>query len=145
MIWWSWDDSLSVGIDIIDGQHRRIIDYINELYSAKAHKDQERVTQVLMGLVDYTHTHFAFEEELMKQAGYPLSESHKKVHDAFVQHITKYVEQHEAGKDITRKLLADLQIWLTNHIKNDDRDYAPFAARVMKQSWLKKTLNRFFG
>ncbi len=145
MSYWSWNSSLSVGIDIIDAQHRRIVDYINELDVARRVKDPSKVTQVLMGLVDYTRTHFAFEEELMNQAGYPLSESHKKVHDAFVSHVTRYVEEHDSGKDVSRKLMSELQIWLTNHIKNDDKDYAPYADRMMNRGWIKRTLSRFFG
>jgi hemerythrin len=145
MSFWTWNASLSVGIDVIDGQHRRIVDYINELDVARYEGDHDKVTRVLMGLVDYTRTHFAFEEDLMTQAGYPLSASHKRVHDAFVNQIGHYVAQHESGKDVTRKLMSELQIWLTNHIQNDDKDYAPIAGKFMNKSWLSKTLTRFFG
>ncbi|NEX21853.1 bacteriohemerythrin [Thiorhodococcus mannitoliphagus] len=145
MSYWSWDSSLSVGVEVIDGQHRRILDYINELDVARSSNDREKVSEVLMGLVDYTRTHFAFEEDMMKQAGYPLSVSHKRVHDAFVAHIDNYAVQHESGKDVTRKLMSELQIWLTNHIQNDDRDYAPYASKILNKSWLTRTLGKFFG
>ncbi len=147
MSYWTWDPSLNVGIDVIDGQHRRIVDYINDLDEAHSEKDHEKVTQILMGLVDYTVTHFAFEEDLMRQAGYPLSDSHKKVHETFISHISKYKEQHEKGQDITRKLMSELQIWLTNHIKNEDKHYVPYANKVLnkKKGWLNRTLGRFFG
>ena len=147
MSYWSWDDSLSVGIDVIDGQHRRIVDYINELDVAHLTKDRDKVTQVLMGLVDYTISHFAFEENLMTEGGYPLSEAHKKVHESFIAHINKYKEQHESGHDITRQLMSELQIWLTNHIKNEDKHYVPYANNILnkKTSWLRKTIGRFFN
>ena len=147
MSYWAWDDSLSVGIDVIDGQHRRIVDYLNELNVAHIKKDRDKVTEVLMGLMDYTISHFAFEENLMAESGYPLSEAHKKIHDSFIEHIKKYQEDHERGRDITRKLMSDLQIWLTNHIKNEDKHYVPHANKVLnkKTSWLKKTLGRFFN
>ncbi len=145
MSYWTWDQSLSVGIDVIDGQHRRIVDYINELDTVRQTHDRDAVSGVLMGLVDYTRTHFAFEEDLMRQAGYPLTDSHKRVHDAFVTHIGNYVAQHESGKDVSRKLLSELQIWLTNHIRIDDKDYARVAAKFMNKGWLSKTVRRFFG
>lgn len=145
MNYWTWDSSLSIGIDVIDGQHRRIIDYINELDAARHENDQDKVSQVLMGLVDYTRTHFVFEEDIMKQAGYPLTDSHKKVHDMFVANVAKYVHQHESGRNITNKLLSDLKIWLTNHIKNDDKDFAPYVAKTMNRGWIRKTLSKFFG
>jgi hemerythrin len=145
MTYWTWDQSLSVGMEVIDRQHRRIVDYINELDDARRKKDRARVTQVLMGLIDYAQTHFAFEEALMEQAGYPLTELHKRVHDSFAGHIHRYVAQHESGQDVSRKLTSELQLWLTNHIKNDDRDYAPYAAKLMNKSWIRRTLSRFFG
>lgn len=146
MSYWSWDSSLSVGIDVIDGQHRRIVDYINELYVAHLQKDEEMVSEVLAGLVDYTMTHFAFEEDLMERSGYPLTESHKKVHNSFTANINKLVEQHESGKDVTRRLLSTLQIWLTNHIKNDDNDYSSDVKRMLRKNegWIKKTVGRLF-
>ena len=147
MSYWSWDPSLSVGIDVIDGQHKRIVGYINELDEAHRENDREKVSKVLGGLLDYTLTHFTFEEDLMERSGYPLSDSHKKVHQSFVAHINKFVEQHESGKDITRKLMSELQIWLTNHIKNDDNDYSPIVKKMLNKNngWIRKTIGRLFG
>ncbi len=145
MSYWAWNPSLNVGIDIIDGQHRRIVDYINDLDVAHLEKDKDKVTQILMGLVDYTVTHFSFEEELMSQAGYPLSEPHKKIHEAFIARIRNYKQQHENGKEVARTLMAELQLWLTNHIKNEDKHYVPYANKVLKQKkgWLSKALAHF--
>lgn len=143
MSYWSWDSSLSVGIDVIDAQHRRIVEYMNELHIAHLEKDREKVSQVLIGLRDYTVTHFMFEEDLMESAGYPLAESHKKVHDSFTAHINKFVEQHESGKDITRKLMSMLQIWLTNHIKKDDKDYSQIVRKMLNKN--KGLISRILG
>ena len=147
MSYWSWDPSLSVGIEVIDGQHRRIIDYINELDVAHIEKDREKVSDVLMGLVDYTKTHFSFEEQLMECCGYPLSDSHRKVHEAFIAHINRFVEEHHKGRDVTRRLMSELQLWLTNHIKRDDQDYAPYTRETIHEheSWISRTVSRLFG
>ena len=146
MNFWSWDPSLSVGIEIIDRQHQRIVDYINDLHSAHLEKDQDKVSAVLAGLRDYTLTHFTFEEDLMESSGYPLSETHKMVHNSFVAHLDKLVEQHENGKDVSRKLMSMLQVWLTNHIKNDDKDYSSIVKEMLSQheGWFKRTANRLF-
>ena len=145
--YWKWDSSLSVGIDVIDEQHRCIVDYINELDEARLEKDPEKVTKVLVSLVDYTITHFAFEEELMSNAGYPLSAPHKRVHEGFIAHISNYKSQHEKGHDIVRKLMSELQLWLTNHIQNEDKHYVRSVNKYLKKQkgWLKRTLGRFFG
>ncbi len=146
MSYWSWDSSLSIGIDVIDKQHRRIVDYLNELDVAYHEKNREVVSEVLIGLVDYTETHFAFEEGLMESLGYPLSDSHKKVHASFAAHINKLVEQHKEGREVTRIVMSELQIWLTRHIKLDDKDYALFAKKSSwnNKSWLHSIVGRFF-
>ncbi|MCG6863346.1 MAG: bacteriohemerythrin [Chromatiaceae bacterium] len=145
MSYWLWDTSLSVGIDVIDAQHRRIIDYLNELEVAKESADRDTVSEVLAGLIDYTRTHFLFEEELMTQAGYTLSDEHKATHDAFTAQMINYVRQHESGRDVTRKLMSDLRIWLTNHIKRDDKDYARSVSKIINKGWVRKTRDSFFG
>jgi len=147
MSYWSWDSSLSVGIDVIDGQHRRIVDYLNDLDEAHRNQDRDKVSEVLHALVDYTITHLAFEEQLMEKAGYPLTEPHQRVHQAFVERINRYREQHQAGKEVTRKLMSDLKLWLGNHIRNDDKHYAPYVMKSLakQQSWMGKALKRLFG
>jgi len=147
MAYWNWDSSLSVGIDIIDNQHQRIITYLNELSIAQTDKNQKRVTQVLVGLVDYTMTHFSFEEDLMSQAGYPISIAHKQVHESFIERIKNYQSQHESGTDVTRKLMSELRLWLTNHIKYEDKKYVPYVNKFInkEQSWVSKKLKYFFG
>ncbi len=146
MSYWTWDSSLSVGINIIDEQHQRIVSYLNELDIAYLEGDNDKVTHILMGLVDYTISHFAFEENLMAQSGYPLSDPHKMVHKVFVAHINNYKKQHESGRDITKKLMSELQIWLTNHIKKEDRDYVPYVNKFLnkKKGWINKTIGLFF-
>ncbi len=147
VLYWKWEPSLSVGLDVIDNQHRRILDYINEVNSAMHDHNREKVGEVIDQMVDYTVTHFTFEEELMARAGYKLMPEHKAVHQAFTRQMHDYKKRFVAGEDVTRELLSALRIWLTNHIKRDDKDYSP-AVRAMlnkEDSWVGKTLRRFFG
>ncbi|NCB55450.1 MAG: bacteriohemerythrin, partial [Epsilonproteobacteria bacterium] len=72
MAYWVWEPAFSVGIAVIDNQHKRIIDYINELNNALVYRDSEKAKEVLSYLVDYTLSHFSFEESLMQEAGYAM-------------------------------------------------------------------------
>lgn len=148
MFYFTWDASLETGIDIIDSQHRRIVDYINQLHDAIADHDHDAVREVLAQVIDYTMTHFAFEEKLMERAGYRHTEAHQEVHKAFAVRARDYRTRLEQGEDVAKKLLSDLRIWLTNHIKNEDRDYAQVVKAHMKgddRGWLSKTLSRMFS
>lgn len=145
MSYWTWDSSLEIGIPVIDAQHRKIVDYINELNAAIGKHSNSEVERIINELVDYTVTHFAFEEQLMEQGGYTYLETHKKVHVNFTHRISDYQERFRAGEDVSRKLLNDLKIWLTNHIQRDDTDYAPFVRKNTSATWISNALKRFFG
>jgi hemerythrin len=146
-----WSNALDTGIDVIDEQHKRIIQYINELHDAQSTRDRNAVGLVVNDLVDYTISHFAFEESLMEQVDYPFLAPHKKVHELFIRKVDAFVRRFEAGEDVTADLINVLQRWLINHIKNEDGDYATYAqkkdARIENthDGWLSRSLKRFFG
>ena len=147
-----WDDQLNTGIQVIDSQHRRIVEYINSLYDASLTRNRNDVEQVLQNLVDYTLSHFAFEESLMEEAGYPFINGHKRVHELFVKRINNFQQRFKIGDDITDELLAALKSWLINHIKSDDNDYTQTVLTNMNyvntqqsSGWLSRSLKHFFS
>lgn len=145
-----WTDDLATGIQVIDNQHQRIVAYINKLDHAQRHHSREEVGEVLEELVDYTLSHFAFEESLMEDADYVFINAHKKVHQLFVRRVADYQQRFKAGEEIQEELMHSLRAWLVNHIKNDDQDYAEDVRHNMrhvddaKGGWLKRSLARFF-
>lgn len=120
----TWSSDLDTGIEVIDQQHRRILDYINELEDAhKGGHGKEAVGKVVDELVDYTLSHFSFEEALMEEAHYPFFKPHKKVHEIFTKRVSDFRTRFEMGEDVTEELHKLLTTWLINHIKRDDHDY----------------------
>lgn len=132
MSYWKWDAELDLGIPMIDAQHKHIVDFINYLHEAIQNHDEFLISHALIGLSDYTITHFAFEEKLLEISKYPLITAHKEVHTAFTKRIDSFRQQHEAGKDIARAMMMELKLWLTQHIKNEDRNYLPFVKNIIK-------------
>ncbi|MBF0254852.1 MAG: bacteriohemerythrin [Gammaproteobacteria bacterium] len=124
-----WSNALDTGIDEIDKQHRRIIDYINSLYDAREARDEELVAKVLTELLDYAFSHFGYEERFMREIGYPSLEAHQVIHQQFAQKVEEFVSRFEAGEDVEDDLINLLNRWLVNHIKNEDGDYADFARK----------------
>src|SRR5574343_2072604 len=119
-----WEHKLDTGIDVIDAQHRRIVDYINDLEVAKNKGDTKLVHEVIEQLIDYTQSHFGFEEAMMEEAGYTFLKPHKKVHELFIKRVTEFTMRAAKGEDIADELHSMLTKWLLNHIANEDRDYA---------------------
>ena len=148
-----WQDDLNTGIDIIDTQHQRIVEMINRLHVSNKMMERMAVAEVIDELIDYTLSHFAFEEELMEEAGYPFSAAHKRVHEVFIKRVSEYRMRFQAGEDISDELRTMLSRWLFNHIRGDDQAYAEqvkqhlnqFAREHQSGSWLGRTLKRFFG
>ncbi|MEX6503302.1 bacteriohemerythrin [Pseudomonas zhanjiangensis] len=149
-----WQDDLNTGIAVIDEQHRRIVDMINQLHQAQARGgSRAEVGEVLGGLVDYTLSHFAFEEALLEEAGYAFTKPHKRVHEIFTGRVRDYGLRFEAGEDITEELIGMLSRWLFNHIRSDDAGYVQAVKDNMNalvddrraSGWFARSLKRFFS
>jgi hemerythrin len=119
-----WESKLNTGIEVIDAQHQRIVEYINDLEIAKMKGDKRLVTDVIEQLIDYTQSHFGFEESMLEDAGYKFLKPHKKVHELFIKRVTEFTMRAAKGEDIADELHSVLTKWLLNHIANEDRDYA---------------------
>ncbi len=147
-----WTEQLNTHIQVIDSQHKRIVEYINALDDISSSHDRVQVEKVLGELVDYTLSHFAFEESLMEDAGYSFINGHKRVHQLFVRRVGDFQQRFKMGEDIVDELLMMLKSWLINHIRSDDNDYVAIVQSNMKNintgnddGWLKKSVNKFFG
>jgi hemerythrin len=147
-----WSKELEIGIDVIDGQHRRIVDYINELQQVTGDTDRPVVRRVIDDLIDYTYSHFAFEEALMEEADYDSLPIHRKTHEAFCSRIEDFKRRAQSGEAVEGPLAELLRTWLLRHIMSDDTSYAELVRRKMPRirrqdqgSWLDKTMRRFFA
>ncbi|MBA3022992.1 MAG: bacteriohemerythrin [Gammaproteobacteria bacterium] len=154
MAYLHWSNELDTGIEVIDKQHRRIVDLINELNTANEGGDTAVINHVLGELVDYTLSHFSFEEELQEKANYPFFKAHKRVHEIFTKRVGEFQQRAANGENVAPELLSMLKIWLVNHIKGDDADYVEAVVNSLgveiKKSdtsggWLGNTLKKIFG
>ena len=123
-----WDDSYSVKIREIDGQHMRLLEIINDLYEAmRAGKANDVLAGLFGDLVDYTQTHFATEEGYLERYGYPDVRMHQLQHDVFIDKILALRKDFESGRaDVSTEIMTFLQDWLFRHIKGTDMKYVPF-------------------
>lgn len=149
-----WKSEYNTGIDIIDEQHRRIVDYINdlEIVLTTGNYQRHQVQDVLNNIIDYTQSHFTFEESLQEEAGYKYRVPHKRVHSLFIRKVENYRERFLAGDGIEEDLHNLLCNWLINHIRHDDADYVGAVKDnmigIIKEKESKKGKNwfaRFFG
>lgn len=119
-----WTPDMNLGIEIIDGQHRQIADYHNRLHQARSKGTRQVVGEVLDGLVEYTQSHFSFEEAVMAAAGFRLLATHRSRHEQFVHRLGEYLHRFALGEEVAAEVQDTIKKWLLNHIKREDREYA---------------------
>ena len=129
-----WVPELDTGIEEIDRQHRRIVEYINRLYELRSSPDREALGDVIGEMVDYTLSHFVFEEALIENAGYMFAGPHKKVHELFTRRVAEMQSRFDAGEDIAAELHGMLSRWLFNHIRNEDHGYVDAAQAYLRRA-----------
>jgi hemerythrin len=124
----SWKEEYSVGIDDIDKQHKRLIEMINELHDAMgAGHAQDILTNIFSLLIDYTKTHFVFEEKLLAAKGYPELSKHKTLHADLVSRVLVYKQKLESGQlGLSIEMMRFLQKWLNDHILVEDKKYSRY-------------------
>jgi hemerythrin len=124
----AWSDKLSVGVDSIDDQHKKLLSLLNQLHDGMmAGKGKDILGGILKGLVDYTVTHFRYEEQLFARTGYPESEEHKNEHAELVRKVEEIQRQYATtgAKALTIPVMNFLKDWLSLHIVGTDKRYAP--------------------
>lgn len=128
MAFFVWNDSYSVGVREIDGQHKILVNMLNELYDAmQSGKSNDILGGIILKLVNYTKTHFATEERYFERFGYPETLAHKKEHEKFTQKVLAFKGDFDSGKTaLTVGITSFLKDWLVSHIQVIDKKYGPF-------------------
>ena len=123
-----WKPEYDVGIESIDRQHRKLVGLINNLQTAVDYSTGEEFERkALEELVDYTRTHFKYEEGLMEQYGYPEFEPHRAEHERMIARVDEVLEAYRQDQEgAMRKAVAFLRSWLINHINGTDQQYSQF-------------------
>jgi len=127
-----WTEQLSVKIDSIDNEHKKLIELINKLSDAMSQgKGHNALDAILKELTDYTEFHFHHEEEALKKHNYPGFAAHKKEHEGFVSKIEDTKKKYEEGSiTLTIPLIDFLTSWIKEHILKSDFAYSPFLIKA---------------
>ena len=120
-----WTSDLETGIPDIDNQHKVLFSLINELSKSIAEKKTNKAIQkVTENLTNYVLEHFADEEALMEDEGYPKLEDHKSIHQDLVIKTAEIVEQYKNKElEMVSPLVVFIANWINTHIKKDDMDF----------------------
>jgi hemerythrin len=123
----SWSPTFSVGIKLIDDQHKVLFDITNDLFNHCAGDEaSERAyfKQVIQNAINYIKVHFSTEEKIMLKTGFSGYAGHKREHELFVLAVVDEVRSFSAGSkfDLTR-FTRFLKEWVLAHIAVSDKQY----------------------
>ncbi len=125
-----WDDSLSVGVDLIDEHHKMLIQKLRDLSDAfKMGHEQNKIITTLEFMIDYTDFHFSAEEKHMAKHNYPGLGLQKQKHEEFktiLNHIEEDFKEEGPTKALATSINVFLYNWLINHIKGSDLKLGKF-------------------
>ncbi len=124
-----WHPGMSIGVALIDDEHRKLIGYLNALSEAIEldHAD-DAMLRLLDETIAYSAHHFKHEEELFLQTPYPKKEAHLLLHQKITDNLAAihhdFVHRKHTVPSI--KFMLSLKEWLIEHIQCDDREYVPY-------------------
>ena len=128
-----WGRVLSVDVEEIDEDHRKLVGIFNILNHALIDGEPpDYLAAVLEELINCTVWHFSHEERLMLKHGYDAIDEHRLAHRELID-AAKALQQRilQADRDFGDEDIAFLERWLTEHILTDDMRLGASLSQVM--------------
>ncbi len=119
-----WNDSMSVGHHLMDSQHRKVIELINDCIVIASEEcfDQAQFMKILQELCRYAEVHFDDEERLLQQCEFEFIKAQMASHAIYRNRTEEFLDgDHslEALKDVVKYL----SFWWMHHIQVEDMAY----------------------
>lgn len=122
----NWNDTLDLGIAEIDREHRELADAVNELYvKAKDAAGYDELKGIIADIMQRIEAHFATEERIFKEYGYPEATTHAKLHRTLEDQLRALQRQiEEGGLPFSDTVLTYVKDWFLTHTTGSDLVYA---------------------
>ncbi|MGA3373267.1 MAG: hemerythrin domain-containing protein [Terracidiphilus sp.] len=129
------NSELSVGVKILDCDHREMTEAIYEIQAAvTADRDPRRTESLLRKLAQFSLTHFALEEGMMAATRFPGLAPHRLNHQRMIERMKTFVSRQEGnGLTLDRNSLHLLAEIHAAHVEQDDLRYGLWLNAVGKR------------
>lgn len=126
-----WRAQLSVGNDLVDADHKHLIEIINKADNCLQTMSRTGLLAALSDLEKYSTLHFSLEEKIAEAVGYP---GHAQLHMSHQQllenlgSITERIGGHwdKSAADHFGQFLRD---WFVNHVIKEDMLLRPYLTK----------------
>ena len=124
-----WKKKYELGIDDIDFQHHFFLNLINRLSNELLSPDsRSHRASLIAELNAYARFHFISEENMMRRAGYPALDEHKKHHLELTDQLSRKESMlHITDSEKEAVAVVDFLVdWFINHTVYEDRLFAKY-------------------
>lgn len=133
----AWDETLSVEVDEIDEDHKRLVELFNLLNEAVFSEYEDAsikyIDALLEELICLTVWHFRHEERLMIRYEYEKFDEHKAEHDDLIDSVRVLQKKfQDTNQSLTPTDITFLKDWLTSHILGQDMKMGFYLMTVME-------------
>ncbi|GFK93054.1 Bacteriohemerythrin [Fundidesulfovibrio magnetotacticus] len=121
-----WEERMSVGVYLIDEQHRELVGLINAIdHAVDRGAGRDEVSRYIRRFYDYTTTHFKTEESLMDHATYPEYFTQVREHLDCSLKALEFHRRFVEESDFDLKAFLDYIVaWFINHTVGIDQTLA---------------------
>jgi hemerythrin-like metal-binding protein len=127
-----WTEALSMFIPEIDAEHRHFMKLVNELNEAiVARMAVSEVKNRMRAIQDDARAHFAHEEALFREWGYPDAEEHAKKHAEAIQFFSQTEDEFSHDRTGYEWIEAGLRVKqvLIEHLLIEDMKYRDYSRK----------------
>ena len=120
-----WSEILSVNNEVIDNQHKILINIINKFYDNILNpKGIDITTDVLNELYEYSIYHFSCEEQIFKENNFDDLQNHLQDHARFVMTIIDFkTKLLISNKNLKDEIIDFVNDWLYRHVLEEDKKF----------------------
>lgn len=129
----SWSDQFLLGHDILDSQHRELVEGSLALIEAVEQEiNCEEINKQALEFAEKARIHFKTEESILEKYDYPFLEFQKQQHNRFMKSFSYLAD--EISKKSTSRIFRMFKIqiflidWLVHHTLKDDKNYGKYLA-----------------
>ncbi len=123
-----WREQLSVGNDLIDNDHKQLIDIINKANQSLQSMSRAGLLVALDQLYKYSKVHFSLEEKISEAVGYPEVQNLHASHEDLLKRLGTISQ--EIGEQWDEPVAAHfgkfLREWLVSHVIKEDMLLKPY-------------------
>lgn len=129
----NWTDKYLLNIDQIDQQHKVFFELWDKEIKQVNMQDHIQLTCVIEKLVDYSKSHFKYEEEMLREIDYKDIEKHIAQHKFFIQKVNNLKQELNYNNPLLfEKTAVFMKKWFLNHIIQSDKKYQETATEYLK-------------